>query len=238
MRHANLVIVHSAQGRLRLRLDKGLNNIKQATQYMLCDDIMSFNYNETLNTVLVTYKALKREDVIARVCVVYAQQNSLNYVHVAENVAKKNMISPGGKVAGVAVFANALIQLFFPLSRVATIVKWCAVGSTVGAVFEHGYQEISNRGTFDPEVMSVVYLLNSVNKGQTMYAPAGVWLLTFGRHLLASNHLDIMLKITEREDGRRDVTALKYVSNKKKSNFIKETFDKYLCINVWGRKQF
>ncbi len=238
MLHANLVIVHSVEGRLRLKLARGFHDLPAATSYILTGDIIGFSYNETLKTALVTYKNMSREQVVARICVVYAQQNSLSYVHVSENISKSNKIPTSGKIAFIAVVANTALQLMFPLSRIATIAKWCAVGSTVGSVFEHGYQEISKRGTFDPEVMSVVYLLNSVNKGQTTYAPFGVWLLTFGRHLLADTHMDVMLKIAENDDGKHEVTAMKYVSEKKKRNFIKETFHKYLCINVWGRKQF
>lgn len=49
---------------------------------------------------------------------------------------------------------------------------------------EHGYQELHARGSFDPEVMSVVYLINSIGKTNGMQASALAWALTFGRHLI------------------------------------------------------
>ena len=49
---------------------------------------------------------------------------------------------------------------------------------------EHGYQELHTRGSFDPEVMSVVYLINSIGKTNGMQASALAWALTFGRHLI------------------------------------------------------
>ena len=62
--------------------------------------------------------------------------------------------------------------------------RWLSVGATLAAVAEHGYQELHARGSFDPEVMSVVYLINSIGKTNGMQASALAWALTFGRHLI------------------------------------------------------
>ena len=40
------------------------------------------------------------------------------------------------------------------------------------------------RGSFDPEVMSVVYLINSVGKPGAVRASLLAWIITFGRHLI------------------------------------------------------
>ena len=49
---------------------------------------------------------------------------------------------------------------------------------------EHAYQELRVRGSFDPEVMSVVYLINSVGKPGAGRASLLAWIITFGRHLV------------------------------------------------------
>ena len=74
----------------------------------------------------------------------------------------------------------------YPPLRTWTVPKgWGRVlGATLAAVAEHGYQELHARGSFDPEVMSVVYLINSIGKTNGMQASALAWALTFGRHLI------------------------------------------------------
>ena len=54
----------------------------------------------------------------------------------------------------------------------------------MAAVTEHGYAELHLRGSFDPEVMSVVYLINAIGKENGVRASLVAWVLTFGRHLI------------------------------------------------------
>jgi hypothetical protein len=54
----------------------------------------------------------------------------------------------------------------------------------MAAVVEHAYQELQLRGSFDPEVMSVVYLINSIGKTNSFQASLVAWAATFGRHLI------------------------------------------------------
>ena len=72
----------------------------------------------------------------------------------------------------------------FTASSLTSLTRWLSVGSTLAAVIEHGYQELHVRGSFDPEVMSVVYLINSIGKPNTHQASLIAWAMTFGRHLI------------------------------------------------------
>ena len=47
-----------------------------------------------------------------------------------------------------------------------------------------GYQELQVRGRFDPEVMAVVYLINSIGKTNSAQASLVAWAAAFGRHLI------------------------------------------------------
>ena len=69
-------------------------------------------------------------------------------------------------------------------STLTRFSRWISVGTTLAAVAEHGYQELHVRGSFDPEVMSVVYLINSVGKPGAVRASLLAWIITFGRHLV------------------------------------------------------
>ena len=56
--------------------------------------------------------------------------------------------------------------------------------ATLAAVVEHAYQELQVRGSFDPEVMAVVYLINSIGKTNSVQASLVAWAAAFGRHLI------------------------------------------------------
>ena len=52
------------------------------------------------------------------------------------------------------------------------------------AVLEHGWSEIKREGNFDPEVLSVVYLLIAILRKNFLPAAIFTWVSTFGRHLV------------------------------------------------------
>ncbi len=236
MVHVDLEILHSLQGRLRIKLDKGFVDAEAAKRYITVKGVSSTRYNARIKTLLVCYEGLNREEAIARIAAVYANQHSLDYVHVTENPERETGVSSSGKIALVAIGINTFVQWYMPLSRVVSVAKWCAVGATVGAIIEHGYDEISKRGTFDPEVMSVVYLLNAASRNQTLYATPGVWLLTFGRHLLANHNMDVMLKVTKADDADVfTVKQMKSVIGHERVSFAKEALHRFLSVNVWGK---
>ncbi len=43
---------------------------------------------------------------------------------------------------------------------------------------------LTGAGSFDPEVMSIIYLINSIGKTNTFQASLLAWIVTFGRHLI------------------------------------------------------
>ena len=69
-------------------------------------------------------------------------------------------------------------------STLTGITKWFSTGATLAAVVEHAYQELQVRGSFDPEVMAVVYLINSIGKTNSAQASLVAWAAAFGRHLI------------------------------------------------------
>ena len=113
------------------------------------------------------------------------------------------------------------------------ITNWCAVGTTIGTIFEHAYQELAKKGSFDPEVMSVVYLLNAISRGQVFYAAPAAWFLTFGRHIFVDNNKEIMMKVVARKkDGEYNVSVLKNVSAHEKATVWGETLHQVISANA------
>lgn len=229
MLHVNLTIVHEIKGRMRLYLEQGLVNTTTALRYIQKGGIYNCSYNKKLKTLVVCYNNQTREEVLARVSVIYASQHKLQYAHIINESQSYSKISPSGKLALISITLNMGLQFFCPGQLISTVANWCAVGTTIGTILEHGYQEITQRGTFDPEVMSVVYLLSAVSKGQALYATPGAWLLTFGRHLLADNSKEMMVKVVARKrKGAYNVSVLKHMNSNKKTSILKETINQVI----------
>ena len=62
---------------------------------------------------------------------------------------------------------------------------WLAGLGTAGAVMDHAWKELRERGTFDPEVLSLAYLVTAFVRGNLLTASVVTWLASFGRHLVA-----------------------------------------------------
>lgn len=140
-----------------------------------------------------------------------------------------------GSELGVPILGN--------MNTYRNFVRWGALVTTTGAIFEHGYKELNERGAFDPEVMSIMYLLRSMNRSTSvsgesnagLYSPAIAWLLTFGRHILTRQERSIIISTFEDENGE-----IKVVEEESKSfffnQFIGSCFDVYQ--NVSFKKGF
>nr|WP_308565360.1 hypothetical protein [uncultured Peptostreptococcus sp.] len=129
-------------------------------------------------------------------------------------------------------------RMFGNMNTYRNFVRWGALVTTTGAIFEHGYKELNEKGAFDPEVMSIMYLIRSMNRGTVvndetnvgLYSPAIAWLLTFGRHILTRQERSIIIDIFEDENGE-----IKVVEEESKSfffnKFISSCFDVYQNVN-------
>ncbi len=62
---------------------------------------------------------------------------------------------------------------------------WLAGLGTAWAVVDHAWKELRDGGRFDPEVLSLAYLVTAFVRGNFLTASVVTWLASFGRHLLA-----------------------------------------------------
>jgi hypothetical protein len=98
------------------------------------------------------------------------------------------------------------------LTGTALLLPWLVKGTSVprtierlaalctgAAVLQHGWREIRERGYFDPEVLSLTYLLRSSYQGDYGRGALITWMLTFGRHLLAGGGEGVEIRPMRRE---------------------------------------
>lgn len=96
-------------------------------------------------------------------------QTNASLLHVKRSEEQGFSMAPSGYLALLCIGLDGALSLAG--SPITAVTRWLSTGATLAAVVEHGYQELHVRGSFDPEVMSVVYLsIPSANPAQC--APA------------------------------------------------------------------
>jgi hypothetical protein len=207
----HLEVLSAIPGRLRIRLEKP---IVSDTAFRNVLGVKKISYNPRIQTMLCLYDpaVITEERLIIRLGAVYSAQADTKLLHVKRCEEEGFSMAPSGYMAlGCIALDGAMTMVNSPLT---SVTRWLSVGSTLAAVVEHGYQELHVRGAFDPEVMSVVYLFNSIGKPNSIQACLVAWALTFGRHLLPHNPREQMymvrrkganIKLTPIHDGENGV---------------------------------
>ena len=162
-------VLSAIPGRLRLALEKPITS---EAPFLKVEGVRACRYNPRIG----------EEELISRLGAVYAGIVSTELLHVRRSEEEGFSMAPSGFLALACIgLDGAMTMMASPLT---VFTRWLSAGATLAAVVEHGYQELHARGSFDPEVMSVVYLINSIGKPNGFQASLLAWIVTFGRHLI------------------------------------------------------
>ena len=174
-------VLSAIPGRIRVQLERP---IETDAPFARINGVISCNYNPRIFTLTCLYdQSLTDEDkLIAQMGAVYAGMVSTRLKHIKRSEEEGFSMAPSGYLALACIGLDWATG--FTASSLTSLTRWLSVGSTLAAVIEHGYQELHVRGSFDPEVMSVFYLLNSLGKPNGLQASMLAWIVTFGRHLI------------------------------------------------------
>ena len=177
----HLEVLSAMPGRIRFQLEKP---IKSDVPFLGIKGVTRCRYNPRIGTLLCEYdpEVISEEQLIVRLGAAYAAQTDASLLHIKRSEEEGFSMAPSGYLALLCIGLDGALSLAG--SPLTAFTRWLSTGATLAAVAEHGYQELHARGSFDPEVMSVVYLINSIGKANGMQASALAWALTFGRHLI------------------------------------------------------
>ena len=174
-------ILHAIPGRLRIHLEKPV-----ADEHCFRDvsGVLRCRYNPRIRTLLCEYdpEAVREEQLIQRLAAIYAGQVGTELLHVKRSEESGFSMSPTGVLSLALIGVDGALNLAG--SPLTSISRWFSTGAPLAAVVEHAHQELQTKGSFDPEVMSVIYLLNSIGKTNSFQASLVAWAATFGRHLI------------------------------------------------------
>lgn len=174
-------VLHAIPGRMRIHLEKP---VASAQLFAPIEGVLRCRYNERIQTLLCEYDpgVIGEDALIERMAGLYAGAVGTRLLHVKRSEETGFAMSPTGLLALLLIGADGALNLVG--SQLTGISKWFSTGATLAAVVEHAYTELQLRGSFDPEVMSVVYLINSIGKTNSVQASLVAWAATFGRHLI------------------------------------------------------
>lgn len=174
-------ILHALPGRLRVHLEKPVTSPRG---FERARGVLSCRYNPRIQTLLCRYDpdVVSEERLIQTLAAIYAVEVSADKLHVKRSEEDGFSMSATGALALAMIGLDGMLNLTG--STLTGITKWFSTGATLAAVVEHAYQELQVRGSFDPEVMAVVYLINSIGKTNSFQASLVAWAATFGRHLI------------------------------------------------------
>ena len=177
----HLEVLSAMPGRIRFQLEKP---IKSDVPFLGIKGVTRCRYNPRIGTLLCEYdpEVISEEQLIVRLGAAYAAQTDASLLHIKRSEEEGFSMAPSGYLALLCIGLDGALSLAG--SPLTAFTRWLSTGATLAAVVEHGYQELHVRGSFDPEVMSVVYLINSVGKPGAVRASLLAWIITFGRHLV------------------------------------------------------
>lgn len=177
----HLDVLSAIPGRLRVQFERP---IEAQGHFARIRGVTECRYNPRIQTLTCRYDeaAVSEEQLILQLGAIYVSVCGGKLLHVKRCEEEGFSMAPSGYLALGCIGLDGLLTLTG--SSLTGFSRWLSAGATMAAVVEHGYQELHVRGSFDPEVMSVFYLLNSLGKPNGLQASALAWIVTFGRHLI------------------------------------------------------
>ncbi len=181
-----VTIEHELPGRLRIRLSHALREPERMRR--LVEEhagVGEVRYTAISRSVLVRYEPnhISPEEIVIRIATGLSLEHDNVGIRVLRHPSTREM-TDSAFYSGVVLIA-ALALRVVGQNQAATIAFDRIAGlTTAGAVVHHGWVEYRLRGNFDPEVLSVTYLLTALLGGNALPAAIFTWISTFGRHLV------------------------------------------------------
>jgi hypothetical protein len=193
-----LRIVHQIPGRIRLKMNILPEDSKQMEKTVSSHPgILEVKISPQTRSLLLRFEpeTISQEELIIRAAVYLSLENDFCPIRIYSDIEVKEL-SNIAFLSGFFIISALGIKLFRRFSKIQQLLDWTAGISTAYSILDHGHRELKERGNFDPEVLSVLYLLMAFVQGNHLPASLFTWVATFGRHLLElpSKNVEILPK--------------------------------------------
>ncbi len=182
-----VTIVHSIPGRFRVRVSRPFKKNPDYVKSTLLKHpgMKSLEYTQQTGSMLVYFdhEVVVREEIVLRIAFELGMEYGAVPVRLCAAIPHPPL-SRLTRSSGVLVAASLFTHLTGTSLTIQKYSESLAGGGTALAVAQHGWQELRERGYFDPEVLTLIYLISSFVKGSNLTVSIITWLTTFGRHLI------------------------------------------------------
>lgn len=203
-------LIHDLPGRLRVRLSHAPKNAEKMRAAVLNHaGFKSFAYTHVTRSVLIHYdpNQVTRQEILFRIALSLSLEYGTAPVRIL-TAPEKHETSNSATLSAFLLFAAVAARVTKRDQKIIGPLELGAGLFTAYSVLDHGWREIRERGYFDPEVLSIGYLLTAFIRGGFLKASVVTWLMTFGRHILETPKTNI--EVRPIEIGGEDGTPPRY----------------------------
>jgi hypothetical protein len=181
-----VTVEHEIPGRLRIRLSHALKQPERMRR-LLAEHagVSEVQYTPVSRSVLVRYdpQHISIEEIVIRIATGLSLEHDNAGIRVLTRPQTREL-TDSAFYSGVVLFAALILRLLGRYPSASTTFERIAGVTTAGAALHHGWVDYRLRGNFDPEVLTVTYLLTALLSGNALPATIFTWISTFGRHLV------------------------------------------------------
>ena len=197
-----IVLLHKMPNRIRVKFNLYLKNVRDfQSKLSEHEGITHCSYNRDTKSLVVyfDYNKIQVEELLIRITILYSGENNFIPVKIVSGLPKSDIpLSAFYSLGMIAI--STLSSVFIRSNNIKDILNWITVGLTAFSIVEHAQEELETKGAVDPEVVSIMYLLNAARKGNYIDASALTWITTYGRHFIDISIEEIILKVNRVEN--------------------------------------
>ncbi len=183
-----VTVVHSLPGRVRVRLSVAPGDVQRMLAGVREHPGMeSISFSLITRSILARYNPheISREEIVLRIAFHLSLDCDSAPVRLLAEPEQQPALG-GSATLSAAALGLALVMHGLKMGKgPRTRWDWLAGLGTAWAVVDHAWKELRERRTFDPEVLSLAYLISAFVRGNFLAASVVTWLASFGRHLVA-----------------------------------------------------
>lgn len=240
--YPSIVILSKLPNRIRVKLTLPVKSSDTILDKLNeCEGILNIRYNPVISTLLINFdnNKMEVEELLIRISILYAKENEFKPIKIISSLPKREIPTLAYYSLGL-IATSQIFKLFFQGKSIQGLVNWLTAGTTVWSIVKHAKEEFDSKGAVDPEVVSVMYLLNSIKNGNFINASAITWLTTYGRHFLNLNFEEVLLKVNKASSVCTneifyDVSLISESESNKNMTFIKALVTKYIERQTSGK---
>jgi hypothetical protein len=183
-----VTVVHSLPGRVRARLSVAPGDVQRMLAGVREHPGMeSISFSPITRSILARFNPheISQEEIVLRIAFHLSLDCNSAPVRLLAEPEQRPALG-GSATVSAAALAWSLVMHGLKMAKGSpTRWDWLAGLGTAWAVVDHAWKELRERGTFDPEVLSLAYLVTAFGRGNFLTASVVTWLASFGRHLVA-----------------------------------------------------